>query len=87
MTPPFSSHPDLAETTTTTPAPAPRYLRFVTALVLGGALATVPALAGCGDDTPAPPTFDAGAIDARIIDAEDNVVDGPLAPPDLARLA
>lgn len=67
--------------------PAPRYLRFMTALVLGSALVAVPALAGCGDNRQ-PPTIDAGLIDARIIDAfEEVVVDGPLQPPDLPRLA
>lgn len=60
--------------------PAPRYLRFVTALVLGAAVSTVPlALTGCDDDSP---PADA-AVDAPV-DAS-QVVDGPLAPPDLPR--
>lgn len=67
-------------TSETVLAPAPRYLRFMTALVLGAALATVPVVAGCGDDDPPGP--DAGVM----VDAVD-VVDGPLQPPDLRRLA
>lgn len=58
---------------------APRYLRFVAALVLGSAAAVAPvALGGCDDDTSridaAPPDGGAG-------------VDGPLHPPDLPRAA
>jgi hypothetical protein len=63
------------------PAPpprAPRYLRFVTALVLGTAAVT--AAAACElDDKDSPPRPDA-AVDA-------GVVDGPLPPPDLPRVA
>jgi hypothetical protein len=60
--------------------PAPRFLRFVTALVLGGGIALAPALlGGCGNDSPHP--------DARPIDAGNTSVDGPLRPPNLSRLA
>jgi hypothetical protein len=54
---------------------APRYLRFVTALLLGAAVSSAPFAAGCGDDAP--------SADAAPIDAGVEVVDGPLAPPDL----
>lgn len=58
----------------TPPTRAPRYLRFVTALVLG--TAAVSAVAACGgDDDPAP-------VDAAV---DATVVDGPLPPPDLPR--
>jgi hypothetical protein len=57
----------------TQPPRAPRYLRFVTALVLG--TATVTAVVACGDDDPP-------RVDARV---DAGVVDGPLPPPDLPR--
>lgn len=70
--------------------PPPRFLRFVTALVLGAAVTAIPvAVVGCGggdDDVPWPDdavVVDAGtdAVDAPV------PVDGPLPPPDLARVA
>lgn len=76
------------------PARAPRYLRFVTALVLGTAAAA--GLAACRDDENIPDDAPV-AIDAvdTAIDATDTpidtpidmgaVVDGPLPPPDLPR--
>ncbi len=67
---------------------APRYLRFVTALVLGAAVAAVPlALGACGDETaPADARADARAPDATV-PIDSGVVDGPLPPPDLPRAA
>jgi hypothetical protein len=68
------------------PAP-PRYLRFVAALVLGSAAVVAPvAIAGCGDDGVPIPIEPDAAVDAPI-DADNNVVDGPLHPPDLPRAA
>jgi hypothetical protein len=71
---------------------APRFLRFVTALVLGGGIALAPALlGGCGTDTRQPDAHsidDGSPIDAmRSIDADNTTVDGPLRPPNLPRLA
>jgi hypothetical protein len=73
--------------------PPPRYLRFVTALLLGAAIAGPVALvvttSGCADE-------DGGCVtdcsddepdpDARF-DASQVPVDGPLHPPDLPRIA
>ena len=63
---------------------APRYLRFVTALLLGAAAATAPQLAGCGSSTTPNPPDPEPDPDAEIPDAS-TVVDGPLPPPDLPR--
>ena len=65
------------------PPPEPRYKRFVRALVVGSAIATVPLAAGCGESRT--PT-DAGVTDAEVpTDRGFAVVDGPLPPPDLPR--
>jgi hypothetical protein len=62
-------------------AAAPRYLRFVTALVLGAAITTAPvALGACGDDEPP-------QVDASVPPDGSGAVDGPLPPPDLPRAA
>ena len=69
-----------------TPTPPPRYLRFVTALLLGAAIAApvaVVVMSGCsdeGDDADDEPPIDS-RFDAAV------VVDGPLPPPDLPRVA
>jgi hypothetical protein len=72
----------------------PRYLRFVTVLLLGAAATAVPFAIGCSDDAPPPDAalVDGGpdaaidaTFDAAIVDAPTEVVDGPLAPPDLPR--
>jgi hypothetical protein len=58
--------------------PAPRFLRFMTALVLGTAITAIAGgVAACdGSDEPnVDATVDAGPVD------------GPLPPPDLARVA
>lgn len=71
----------------TTDQPAPRFLRFMTALVLGTAVTAIPCgLAGCADSDE--PTVDA-RVDATPTDAGPDAgpVDGPLPPPDLARVA
>lgn len=70
--------------------PPPRFLRFVTALVLGTAVTAIPvAIGACGGDDDVPWPDDAVAIDAGPGDAIDAPapVDGPLPPPDLARVA
>jgi hypothetical protein len=61
---------------------APRYLRFVAALVLGAGVAVV---AACDDKEEQPP-IDASVTpaDAEIPDSY-GLVDGPLHPPDLPR--
>jgi hypothetical protein len=66
-------------------------LRFVTALVLGAAVTAIPvAFVGCGsgdDDVPWPDDATAGTdANPDAIDAP-APVDGPLSPPDLARVA
>jgi hypothetical protein len=67
--------------------PAPRYLRFLAALVLGSAVVAAPiALTACGDDHH-PSPYDAARPDAAVPDADNTTVDGPLAPPDLPRTA
>ncbi len=72
--------------------PAPRFLRFVTVLVLGTAITAIPAtfVGGCGngdDDVPWPDDATAGTdANPDAIDAP-APVDGPLPPPDLARVA
>jgi hypothetical protein len=66
----------------------PRFLRFVTALVLGTAVGAIPAtLAGCDEGGDDPPPVDA-RVDAPTDGMPDMgvVVDGPLPPPDLPRL-
>jgi hypothetical protein len=74
----------------TTQQPAPRFLRFMTALVLGTAVATVSGgLTGCDGSDDAPPAIDASVdatVDATVDAPPDGVtIDGPLPPPDLAR--
>lgn len=72
-------------------APAPRYLRFATALLLGAAATTAIAataattLTACGDDLGDPGP--GPSVDAMPPVDMDSVVDGPLPPPDLPRLA
>lgn len=79
-----------APTLTPTSTSAPRYLRFVTALLLGTAIATPVALvmtSGCSDgDDGGDDGDDSSTPDARV-DADNVPVDGPLAPPDLPRIA
>jgi hypothetical protein len=66
----------------------PKYLRFLRSLVVGTALAALPLSTACSDDEDCPgdscmPTDPDAMADAGV----PVVVDGPLPPPDLPKVA